>query len=193
MVVFEDTAYAKSFTTTGHHDNGAGMAYKWPDTTADTMLRCIDWSCGATCVTPVAVFDPVQLEGTTVRRASLHNVSEAKRLGIGADGKTTLKVFKANLIIPQVASADAHGTEFEIPDFCPVCGGVTEIYVREAGAPEILRCTNPNCAAKQLKKFARFVSKDGLDIDGLSENRVADLISGNYVYTPAGLLRLCLC
>lgn len=188
VLVYEDTEYAKTLTVTGHHDNGAGMAFKWQDVTAETRLDHIEWSCGATCITPVAVFYPVELEGTTVSRASLHNITQMKKLGIGADGETTLEVFKANMIIPQVASADAHRTMFSIPGKCPVCGYPAEVEGDGINAPEVLHCTNPECAAKNLKKFARFVSKDGLDIDGLSEKKLADLVSGGYMHAVTDLL-----
>lgn len=189
VITYDDTVFAATFTQTSHHDNGAGLAFKWPDEEAETTLRGIEWSCGTTCITPVAIFDPVQLEGTTVRRASLHNISEMKRLGIGSSRDTILVVYKANKIIPQVSSADGHGTVFDIPDTCPVCGWKTE-HRKNAEGVETLHCTNPACAAKNLKKFVRFVSKDGVNVDGLSSKKIADLIAGGFVSSVIDLYSL---
>jgi DNA ligase (NAD+) len=197
VAVYDDTIYASGFTVTGHHDNGAGMAFKWPDKMKTAVLDHIEWSCGATCITPVAIFSPVELEGTRVTRASMHNISEAKRIGIGANGVTELSVYKANMIVPQVASADAKGSEpFEIPDRCPVCGSPTEIRISETKTRsgvktvETLHCMNPDCIAKHLKKFARFVSKDGMNVEGLSQKKIADLISGGFIASYLDLMRL---
>lgn len=168
VIAYDDTEYATQGTVTGHHANNAGMAYKWEDTVAETVLDHIEWSCATNVISPVAVFKTVELEGTHVSRASLCNISEMKRLGIGADGVTKLSIIKANKIIPKCISADACGTSFDIPDKCPVCGEPTKITVSGKMNTETLCCTNPKCAAKGIKKFARFASRAGLDIDGIS-------------------------
>ena len=177
VITFDDTVYAATGSVTGHHATNAGMAYKWQDTVAETTLDHIEWSCAVSTISPVAVFDMVELEGTQVRRASLCNLSEMERLGIGADRKTTLKVIKSNMIIPKCVAADAHGTVFEIPARCPVCQAPTLIRTGEKTGTKTLHCTNPDCSAKQIRKFARFVSKAGMDIDGLSAKTLMKLIN----------------
>lgn len=181
VITYDDTEYAATGSVTGHHATNAGMAFKWQDTQAETILDHIEWSCAASTISPVAVFDPVQLEGTTVSRASLCNISEMKRLGIGADRKTSLKVIKANMIIPKCVEADAHGTEFIVPDHCPVCGAPTRISVSTGTGTETLKCTNPDCTAKHLQKYTRFVSKTGMDIDGLSIKTIAKFINCGFI------------
>ena len=165
---------------TGHHATRAGFAFKWADKPADTVLDHIEWSCAATAITPVAVFVPVELEGTTVKRASLHNISECRRLGIGGRG-TKLKVIKANMIIPMVIEAHPEG-ELTVPDRCPACGEKTDIRYSPSGA-ETLHCGNQSCPAKQIKLFSRFVSKDGMDIDGMSEQTVRQLIASGFIHS----------
>ena len=177
VIVYDDTEYAASGSVNGRFATNAGLAYKWRDTVKTTTLRDVEWMCGVGHITPVAVFDPIRLEGTTVRRASLCNVSEMHRLGIGANDITTLKIIKSNMIIPKCIEADAHGTKFTVPSTCPVCGAPTEIQQRDILAPQILRCTNPDCTAKQVRKFSRFVSKSGLDINGLSTKSLMKLIN----------------
>lgn len=189
---FEDEAYASSGSVTGHHATRAGYAFKWPDESKTTPLDHIEWSCATSVITPVAVFDPVQLEGTTVSRASLVNISEMERLGIGANGKTWVEVIKANKIIPKVIGVkQAEGT-FEIPEFCPVCGEKTEVRISTAMKRTVktLVCTNPDCAAKKLKKFVRFVSKEGLDIDGLSIETLRVLISRGFIHEFSDIFAL---
>ena len=171
VITYDDTDYAATGSVTGHHATRAGLAYKWADVSADTVLDHIEWSCAASTITPVAVFDPVQLEGTTVTRASLCNVSELERLGIGEDRKTELRIIKANKIIPKcIAVVKAEG-RYEVPTACPVCGAATEVRISPISGVKTLRCTDPNCPAKHLKRFVRFASKGGLDIDGLSVQR----------------------
>lgn len=181
VVAFDDTEYASTGSVTGHHATNAGMAFKWQDTAADTVLDHIEWSCAANSISPVAVFDMVSLEGTEVRRASLCNISEMKRLGIGADRITSLKVIKANMIIPKCIEADSHGTSFVIPEVCPVCGAPTKILVSDKTGTETLHCTNPECTAKHIQKYSRFVSKSGMDIDGLSEKTINKFINEGFI------------
>ncbi|MCR5203848.1 MAG: NAD-dependent DNA ligase LigA [Lachnospiraceae bacterium] len=181
VVTFDDTEYASTGSVTGHHATNAGMAFKWQDTEAETTLDHIEWSCAAFAISPVAVFDPVSLEGTTVTRASLCNISEMKRLGIGADRATALTVIKSNMIIPKCIKANPHGTEFIIPEKCPVCGAPTEIVTSEKTGTETLHCTNPDCTAKHIQKYTRFVSKTGMDIDGLSIRTLMRFINEGYI------------
>lgn len=188
VVTYDDTAYAQTGSVTGHHATRAGYAFKWQDESAETKLDHIEWSCAASTISPVAVFQPVELEGTTVRRASLCNISECERLGIGGPG-TTIEVIKANKIIPKVIHVIQTAGTLSIPRQCPVCQADTEISGSASGT-RTLHCTNPDCPAKQLKKFARFVSKEGLDIDGMSEQTVQKLINLGWVREYADLFRL---
>lgn len=181
VISYDDTVYAATGSVTGHHATNAGMAFKWQDTAAETVLFYVEWSCAAANITPVAVFAPVQLEGTEVKRASLCNITEMKRLGIGAPEKTKLKVIKSNMIIPKVIEADSCGTTFEIPEVCPVCGAKTEIHIGNSTGSETLHCTNPDCSAKNIRKFARFVSRNCMDIDGLSIETIAKFINSGFI------------
>lgn len=190
VVAFDDTEYAKQGSVTGHHAANAGMAFKWQDTQAETVLDHIEWSCAASTISPVAVFDPVHLEGTEVKRALLCNISEMERLGIGADRVTKLNVIKANMIIPKVVSADSCGTSFSVPDTCPVCGAPTEIHYGSATGAKTLHCTNDDCSAKQIQKYSRFVSKQGMDIDGLSTERIVKLINKGIISDFADIYHL---
>ena len=189
VITYDDTAFAQTGSVTGHHATRAGYAFKWQDEHADTTLDHIEWSCAASTISPVAVFSPVELEGTTVKRASLCNISECERLGIGSRG-TRLSVIKANKIIPKVIRVDEKIGELEIPDCCPVCGAQTRISISPASATKTLHCTNAKCPAKQLRKFARFVSKEGVNIDGISEQTVAKFINLGWVKEYADLYRL---
>lgn len=194
VIVYDDTDYAATGAVTGHHATNAGMAFKWADKPAETVLDHIEWSCAAHRITPVAIFDMVELEGTEVRRASLCNISELKRLGIGANRQTTLNVIKANMIIPKVIGADGHGTTFEIPEACPVCGAKTEIVVTYNSSTkqetEVLVCTNEDCSAKHIKNFTRFVSRDGMNIDGLSEKTLMKFINEKFITDYTSLYHL---
>lgn len=174
VVVYEDTEYAATGSFTGHHNTKGGFAFKWTDEMAKTTLQNIEWSVSMKSINPIAVFEPVDLEGTVVKRASLCNVSECERLGIGGQG-TELTVIKANKIIPKVVNAEAKG-DFIIPDKCPVCHGQTQIKVSDTGV-KVLVCQNSDCAAKQISKMIRFVSKFGFDINGLSRKRLEQLIN----------------
>lgn len=161
VVTFEDWAYANAGGNTGHHSRNGGFAFKWADESTFTTLDHIDWSCAAGSITPVAVFDPVELEGTTVSRASLCNISEMERLGIGADRKTKLEVIKANKIIPKCISVPESEGSFDIPETCPICHAPTVIYVsKQRGHTKTLHCTNPKCPAKHMQRFVRGVGKD---------------------------------
>lgn len=190
VICYDDTDYASSGSVTGHHATNAGMAFKWQDTAADSILREIEWSCAANCITPVAIFDPVRLEGTEVKRASLCNLTEMKRLTIGEAGITTLKVIKSNMIIPKVIEADGKGSSFRIPETCPVCGAPTEIHVGSSTGSETLHCSNPDCSAKQIRKFARFVSRQCMDIDGLSVETLSKFIAAGFISDFPSIYRL---
>ncbi len=189
VVCFDDTDYAQTGSITGHHATRAGLAFKWQDEAAETELDHIEWSCAASTISPVAVFRPVELEGTTVKRASLCNISECERLDIGGRG-TKISVIKANKIIPKVINVNEKVGSLEIPHECPVCHHDTKIVESESGTRK-LQCTNPTCPAKQLKKFARFVSKEGMNIDGISEQTLARFINLGWIqeYADIYLLR----
>ena len=188
VICYDDTEYAASGSVTGHHATRAGYAFKWADEAVDTRLRYIEWSCAVSTISPVAVFEPVQIEGTTVSRASLCNISEIERLGLGAE--CTLSVIKANKIIPKcIAVKDAKG-EVVIPETCPVCGASTKIYISPKSGTKTLHCTNPDCTAKNVKKFTRFVSKQAMDIDGLSVQTMLKFINQGYIREFADLYHL---
>lgn len=189
VVSYDDTAFAQTGSVTGHHATRAGLAFKWQDESAETELVEVEWSCAASTISPVAIFRPVELEGTTVRRASLCNISECERLGIGGAG-TRLSVIKANKIIPKVIQVNETIGALEIPAHCPVCEHPTMIVESEASGTRTLHCTNPACPAKQLKKYARFVSKDGMDIDGISEQTLAKFVNLGWVQEYADIFRL---
>ena len=188
VICYDDTAYAATGSVTGHHATRAGYAFKWQDEHADTELDHIEWSCAANTITPVAVFKPVELEGTTVKRASLCNVSECERLGIGGKG-SKLQVIKANKIIPKVINVTEPMGIFEIPTKCPVCHAEATVKVSESGT-KTLHCSNPHCAAKQIKKFARFVSKEGLNIEGISEQTIWKLVNEGLISEYADFYHL---
>lgn len=189
VITFDDTYYAQTGSVTGHHATRAGMAFKWQDESALTELDHIEWSCAASTISPVAVFRPVELEGTTVKRASLCNISECERLGIGDKG-TELEVIKANKIIPKVINVRRQVGHLLIPHVCPVCGAPTEVVSSEASGTRTLHCTNVECPAKQLKKFARFVSKEGMNVDGISEQTIAKFINLGWVSEYADIFHL---
>ncbi len=189
VICYDDTAYAQTGSVTGHHATRAGLAFKWQDEAADTILKEIEWSCAASTISPVAIFQPVELEGTTVKRASLCNISECERLGIGGPG-TQLSVIKANKIIPKVIAVTARVGTFSVPNHCPVCHAPATIKVSEASGTKTLHCTNSECPAKQLRKFARFVSKEGMNIDGISEQTLAKFINLGWVSEYADLYKL---
>lgn len=189
VIVYDDTAYAATGSVTGHHATRAGYAFKWQDEAVESELEYIEWSCAASTITPVAVFKPVEIEGTTVKRASLCNISECERLHIGDKG-TLLSVIKANKIIPKVIHVTKAEGKFEIPSVCPVCGEKTVINISENSGTKTLKCTNPSCAAKQLKKYTRFVSKQGMDIDGISEATLSRFINEGWIHSYGDIFRL---
>lgn len=188
VITYDDTQYASTGSVTGHHATRAGYAFKWQDEYAETVLDHIEWSCAASTISPVAVFQPVELEGTTVQRASLCNISECERLGIG-DAGTKLQVIKANKIIPKVINITEKVGVLNIPDKCPVCGAEAHVVLSESGTKK-LHCSNADCTAKQLKKFARFVSKDGINIDGISEQTVSTFINHGWIRDYADFYHL---
>ena len=189
VITYDDTKYASTGSVTGHHATRAGYAFKWADESVESALDHVEWSCAASTITPVAVFEPVELEGTTVKRASLCNISECERLGIGGKG-TILSVIKANKIIPKIIHVSKIEGTLDIPSYCPVCGAPTQIVVSENSGTKTLKCTNPDCAAKKLKKFTRFVSKQGVDIDGISEATLARFINEGWIQNNADIYRL---
>lgn len=188
VICYDDTEYAAGGSVTGHHATRAGFAFKWKDEAVDTKLSYIEWSCAVSTISPVAVFEPVQIEGTTVSRASLCNISEIERLGVKE--KCTLSVIKANKIIPKcIAVKDAEG-ELIIPNECPVCHAPTEIRISRNSGTKTLHCTNPDCTAKNVKKFTRFVSKSGMDIDGLSVQTMLKFINEGFIREFADIYHL---
>ena len=189
VIAYDDIQYASTGSVTGHHATRAGYAFKWADESVESKLDHIEWSCAASTITPVAVFEPVELEGTTVKRASLCNISECERLGMGDKG-TVLSVIKANKIIPKIIHVSKIEGTLNIPNTCPVCGAPTEIHVSENSGTKTLKCTNLDCAAKKLKKFTRFVSKGGADIDGISEATLARFINEGWIHNNGDIYRL---
>ncbi len=187
VICYDDTAYASGGSVTGHHAARAGYAFKWKDEAVETTLRYIEWSCAVSAISPVAVFEPVQIEGTTVSRASLCNISEIKRLGIGRECK--LDVIKANKIIPKCIAAKEAKGEVEIPCRCPVCKEPTYVHTSISGT-ETLHCSNPDCTAKNVKKFTRFVSKQGFDIGGLSVQTMLKFINDGFIREFADIYKL---
>lgn len=186
VMVMDDIAYGESLGTTAKFPRNS-IAFKWADELAETTLREIEWSASRTgLINPVAIFDPVELEGTTVSRASVHNISIVKELKLGIGDR--IKVYKANMIIPQIAeNLTASGT-LEIPAVCPVCGQPTSI--RQDNDTETLHCTNPDCDAKKIKSFTLFVSRDAMNIDGLSEATLEKFLSRGFLHTYADLFHL---
>lgn len=175
---FGDIKYGEGLGATSHHSNAA-YAFKFYDELTETTLRDVEWTLGRTSVlTPTAVFDSVDIDGSSVSRASLHNISIMKNLGLTKN--CTIRVFKANQIIPQVDSADKDGgVPITIPTKCPVCGGETSI--KQDNESEVLVCTNPDCVGKKLARFTHFVSRKCMNIDGLSERTLELLISSNLI------------
>lgn len=184
---FNDCEYMDSLGFTSHHSK-AQIAYKFYDEKYDTVIRGIDWTMGKTgALTPTAMFDTVEIDGTDVCRASLHNLTIMKQLNVRKD--CTARVFKANMIIPQVDSVDGDGVaDFEIPKICPVCGGTTR--VAKDNDSEVLVCANPNCKGKLLGKCCTFVSKQGMDIDGLGESSLETYINLGIINKLSDIFRL---
>lgn len=186
VLVYDDIAYGRSLGRTAKFPRDS-YAFKWADEQVRTKLLEIEWSPSRTgLINPVAIFEPVELEGTTVSRASVHNISimEELELGIGDE----IEVYKANMIIPQIAENLTRSGVRDIPEVCPVCGGKTEI--RQVSNAKALYCTNPECQAKHIKSFSLFVSRDALNIEGLSESTLEKFIDRGYVKEFADLFHL---
>ena len=186
VLTLEDLEYAVTLGTTAKFPRDS-LAFKWADQQAETILREIEWSPSRTgLLNPIAIFDPVELEGTTVKRASVHNLNimETLKLGIG----DTITVYKANMIIPQIGDNLTKSGNIELPSHCPVCDGATEIKLMTG--TKVLTCTNPNCLAKQVKRFSLFVSRDALNIEGLSEQTLLKFIGLGYIKSFADIFRL---
>lgn len=186
VLVYDDIAYGQSLGTTAKFPRDS-FAFKWADEIRDTTLTEIEWSPSRTgLINPVAIFDPVELEGTTVSRASVHNISimEELELGIG----DSIQVYKANMIIPQIAENLTRSGVKDVPKHCPVCGGDTEI--RQVNNAKSLYCTNPECQAKHVKSFALFVSRDALNIDGMSEATLEKFIMHGFIKDYADIFHL---
>lgn len=186
VLTYEDIAYGQSLGRTAKFPRHS-IAFKWADELRETTLEEIEWSASRTgLINPVAIFEPVELEGTTVSRASVHNISILRSLKLGIGDKIT--VYKANMIIPQIAENLTCSNNVEIPTVCPVCGGATEI--RQVNEVQSLYCTNEKCAAKRIKSFTLFVSRDAMNIDGLSEATLEKLIDMGFIHEYADLYHL---
>ena len=186
VLIYDDIAYGQSLGRTAKFPRDS-IGFKWADETAETTLQEIEWSASRTgLINPVAIFDPVELEGTTVSRASVHNVSIVKALKLGIGDRIT--VYKANMIIPQIAENLTGSDTLEIPHTCPVCGGETRI--EQVNDVQSLYCTNPDCDAKKVKSFTLFGSRDALNIDGLSEATLEKFLGRGYLHTFADLFHL---
>lgn len=186
VIIYDDIAYGESLGRTAKFPRNA-MAFKWTDETADTVLRQIEWSASRTgLINPVAIFDQVELEGTKVSRASVHNISimEGLKLGIGDN----IRVFKANMIIPQIAANLTESGNISVPEVCPVCGQPTRIS--EVNDVKTLYCDNPECQAKHVKSFALLVSRDALNIDGLSEATLEKFIQKGFIKDKTDIFHL---
>ena len=186
VALYDDIAYGDSLGRTAKFPRNA-FAFKWADEIRETHLLEIEWSPSRTgLINPVAVFEPVELEGTTVSRASVHNVSILKELQLGIGD--TITVYKANMIIPQIAENLTRSSKLEIPDTCPACGHGTQI--QKVNDVEALYCTNPDCAAKKIKSFALFASRDAMNIDGLSEATLEKFIGAGFIHEYADIFHL---
>lgn len=186
VLTYNSIAYSNSLGETSKFPKDS-IAFKWKDETAETVLREIDWSTSRTgLINPVAVFDPVELEGTTVNRASLHNLSIMEELKIGIGDK--ILVYKANMIIPQIAENITKSSNVKIPENCPVCGGETEIRSIKDG--KALYCTNPNCHAQRVRSLTHFVSRDAMNIEGLSEETLRKFTDNGFVETYVDIFKL---
>ncbi|MBQ7360368.1 MAG: NAD-dependent DNA ligase LigA [Lachnospiraceae bacterium] len=186
VLTFDDIAFGKSLGRTAKFPRDS-IAFKWADEIRETELLEIEWSPSRTgLINPVAIFKPVELEGTTVSRASVHNISIVKSLKLGIGDRIT--VYKANMIIPQIAENLTQSGDLLIPECCPACGGKTEI--RAVSEAEALYCINPECAAKKIKAFTLFVSRDAMNIDGLSEATLEKFIAKGFIHEFADLFHL---
>ena len=186
VLLYDDIAYGQSLGRTAKFPRDS-IAFKWADEIQETKLLYIEWSASRTgLINPVAVFEPVELEGTTVSRASVHNISIMEALELGAGDRIT--VYKANMIIPQIADNLTRSGVRDIPEVCPVCGGQTE--VRQLNDVKSLYCTNPDCQAKKIKSFTLFTSRDALNIAGLSEATLEKFIGVGMIHEYADIFHL---
>lgn len=177
VLAFDNIAYGRSLGRTAKFPRDS-IAFKWADEEAETTLRHIEWSPSRTgLINPVAIFDTVELEGTSVSRASIHNVSIAKQLKLGIGD--TIKVYKANMIIPQISENVTKSGNFIVPDVCPACGNKTEL--KNENGVETLYCPNPDCPAKSIKLFTHFVSRNAMNIDGMSEATLEKFIDKGFL------------
>ncbi|MCQ2546495.1 MAG: NAD-dependent DNA ligase LigA [Clostridia bacterium] len=186
VLIYDDMEYGRSLGTTAKFPRDS-IAFKWADELADTELKEVIWNASRTgLINPIAVFAPVELEGTTVSRASVHNVSIVEELKLGTGD--TISVYKANMIIPQIAENRTKSGTIAPPDRCPVCGAATEIH-DEKGI-KTLHCPNPECPAKMVKSFTHFVSRNAMNIEGLSEATLEKFIDEAMIKTPADIFRM---
>lgn len=186
VLLYDDIAYGESLGATSKFPRN-GIAFKWEDEQAETVLDYIEWSPSRTgLINPVAVFEPVELEGTTVTRASVHNISIMEELELGAGDK--IKVYKANMIIPQISENLTKSGVKDVPDICPACGGSTEI--KNDNGVKTLYCPNKRCPAKHIKLYTLFVSRNAMNIDGLSEETLEKFIDAGYIHEFADIFRL---
>ena len=186
VLAYEDVAYGISLGRTAKFPRDS-IAFKWADEIRETQLLEIEWSASRTgLINPVAIFEPVELEGTTVSRASVHNISIVRSLQLGIGDRIT--VYKANMIIPQIAENLTRSDNLEIPAVCPVCGGATQI--RSINDAQSLYCTNDQCTAKKIKAFTLFVSRDALNMEGLSEATLEKFIEKGFIHSYVDLFHL---
>ncbi len=186
VLLMDDIAYGRTLGTTAKYPRDS-IAFKWADELARTHLLSVEWSASRTgLINPVAIFEPVELEGTKVSRASVHNLSVMQDLALGTGDE--ISVYKANMIIPQIAGNFTRSASLKIPEHCPVCG--TETVIRDSGEARTLYCPNPDCPAKQIKKFDLFVSRNAINIVGLSESTLEKLVDIGAVRHYADLFRL---
>lgn len=186
VLLYDDIAYGESLGRTAKFPRNS-VAFKWADEIRETQLKEIEWSASRTgLINPVAIFEPVELEGTTVSRASVHNISVMEALELGEGD--TITVYKANMIIPQIAENLTRSKKVQIPKICPVCGGDTEI--RQMNDVRSLYCTNSECQAKKVKRFALLVSRNALNIDGLSEATLEKFIAAGFIHSFADMFHL---
>lgn len=186
VLIYDDIEYGHSLGRTAKFPRDS-IAFKWADEIRETTLKEIEWSPSRTgLINPVAIFEPVELEGTTVSRASVHNISILKGLKLGIGDRIT--VYKANMIIPQIAENLTNSDSVEIPAQCPVCGGDTQL--RAVNEVQSLYCTNPDCEAKKIKSFTHFVGRDAMNIDGLSEATLEKFIAKGFIHQYRDIFHL---
>ena len=186
VALYEDIAYGRSLGRTAKFPRDS-IAFKWADELRETTLTEVEWSASRTgLINPVAIFEPVELEGTTVSRASVHNISIVRGLKLGIGDRIT--VYKANMIIPQIAENLTQSDTLEIPGKCPVCGEPTEI--RQVNDVQSLYCLNPDCDAKKIKSFTLFVSRDAMNVEGLSESTLEKFLARGFLHEFADVFRL---